>query len=234
MAIFGNTANGVNQIANLENVVCYCGFTTGSSPGTGISITAWIDSDAKDHAVKAALYKSDRTPVTNGTTNAGTAAKNTEGWITLNFTVAPSITANTFYYIAIWADAPAGGAAYIDGTTTANSCYTDNETYGTWPATLAIDSTIANNSQSIYCTYTEIKGRMTTFITPIFQLGNIRWPLNSGQYNIESGMRAFSNNPTTWRWGTIVSSSSYFYPSGIKNGGTWIWVSGSYMGSGYG
>jgi len=61
----------------------------------------------------------------------------------------------------------------------------------------------------------------------------IQWIWNSGQFNIDSGMRATSANPSMWGWYVISSSSSFFYPSGIGDPPTkWIWVSGSYQGGG--
>jgi len=52
------------------------------------------------------------------------------------------------------------------------------------------------------------------------------WVWNSGQFNVDSGIRATSDEPTNWKWGVISSSSNYFYPSG--NPTSWAWVSGSY------
>lgn len=62
----------------------------------------------------------------------------------------------------------------------------------------------------------------TQFNTPI--VNNLTWHWKSGQFNVDSGMRATSSDPTTWDWYVISSSSNFFYPSG---GTTWIWVSGN-------
>ena len=60
-----------------------------------------------------------------------------------------------------------------------------------------------------------------------------KWIWNSGQYNVDSSMRATSSNPNTWNWYVISSSSNYYYPSGIGNLSTkWKWVSGSQGGAG--
>ena len=68
----------------------------------------------------------------------------------------------------------------------------------------------------------------TRFNTPI---GNyLEWSWNSGQFNVDSGMRATDKSGTSWDWYTISSSSKYFYPTG--NYLSWIWVSGSYQGGG--
>jgi len=62
----------------------------------------------------------------------------------------------------------------------------------------------------------------TSFITPT---GNyLNWVWNSGQYNIDSGMRATDASGTQWVWAVVSSSSNYYYPSGDYE--KWAWVTG--------
>jgi hypothetical protein len=58
----------------------------------------------------------------------------------------------------------------------------------------------------------------------------ISWTWNSGQFYVDSGIRAIKGSTSTWGWGLISSSSIYYHPSGNPN--SWIMVSGSFMGGG--
>jgi hypothetical protein len=85
-----------------------------------------------------------------------------------------------------------------------------------------------------YSTPTPAVSSHTYFKTPQFSGTShhvaIGWNWNSGCYYSASGMRATSDEPDTWDWAVISSSSDYYYPSG--NPTAWIWVSGSYQGGG--
>jgi len=53
----------------------------------------------------------------------------------------------------------------------------------------------------------------------------ISWIWNSGQYNADNSMRATTSNPTTWQWGLLIDSDSYYYKSGNET--KWNWIAGN-------
>ena len=185
MAIFGNTANGVNQIANLENVVCYCGFTTGSSPGTGISITAWIDSDAKDHAVKAALYKSDRTPVTNGTSTS-TDFSGVNGWVTVTFASDPVLVKGDVFWV-VFTQSDASATDIGISTTDIYPDWGYKEYTGTW-------GSLQDNDLAFYIETTDdttvIQVELTDGTNTHILEGNIAFGTGSFSINAEEPISA--------------------------------------------
>jgi hypothetical protein len=66
-------------------------------------------------------------------------------------------------------------------------------------------------------------GEYTTFQTCVGT--SLAWAWDSGQFNVDDGMRATSDSPTTWSWAEVSSSTSYYYPSGSPLG--WVWAQGS-------
>ena len=96
--------------------------------------------------------------VTNGITDEDTNITNTSYALkTLNFTSAPTLTAQT-YHLGMWTDASGGpgGNLYVAYDTAAgNDSWNDGGlSYNTWPDTLAKDATYSDKRLSIYCTYT--------------------------------------------------------------------------------
>jgi len=151
--LFGyDTAGTAGSVSIKDNIV---GSVFTGSAGTGSSISARMIVYYAQDAPKFNLYQhSNLAQVTNGTTDVLNSQESTETWVTLDFTSAPTLTAQD-YIICAWSDLystyPSSTILKYDSGDT-NQGHTQSLSYGTWPNPLV--PVHNNNKYSIYVTYT--------------------------------------------------------------------------------
>lgn len=144
---FGNTVAGLSA-DSLENQIR--GLVTTGAFGTGISISAYIEVFTAAKDTKAALYDGSDNLVTNGETDETLVATGAAHWETFNFTLAPTLSAVT-YWIAAWSESAGGGNLLYYDAGDAGDGREDAEAYNGWPNPATGSSN--NHKRSIYVTY---------------------------------------------------------------------------------
>lgn len=156
MADFGYKIAGANAL-KLHNQV-YGGVFTITEAGTADSITAAIKTLSALPAsskVKCAIYKHIDLSLVGSTEERTIDFADTFTWETFNFDAPkPSLTIDTAYILAAWAEYASFKTVYMAGAAgDANQGHYDSEAYGAnFPNPL--EPTHSNFKASIYCTYT--------------------------------------------------------------------------------
>ena len=155
---FGYTSEAATQHLGLTSSGILMFTEATGAAGTGTSISAWLATDATGSGTKATynIYDASLNQVTNGKTAESAGLTTTKSLITLNFSSAPTFTAQT-YHLSIWGSAAGGpgGNLGVYYDTSAGKGYwrdTDN-TYNTFPNPAAKDTAYTDRIYSIYATY---------------------------------------------------------------------------------
>jgi hypothetical protein len=130
-----------------------CKFTI-TEAGTADSITVALKrAAAGSDKVKCAIYKRSDLSLVGATGETSPSMTTSFAWYTFNFNAPkPSLTANTEYLLAVWADYTSRSIFLAQDTGALNqSCYQD-KTYDSWPDPLV--PSYSSYKNSIYCTYT--------------------------------------------------------------------------------
>jgi len=161
MAIFGYAGTDTDDYFGPNNLIIGGYFQMGATGGTGDSITTYFYSSGDEH-VKCALYKADKSLVANGVTEERIIPAQAVTWTTFNFVgTKPTLVANAWYYIQIWAGAVASVRQYVK-TSAGYGAYTQSKVYDGFPDPANPVAYNASWKVDIYCTYTEAGGAAGT------------------------------------------------------------------------
>lgn len=161
MAYFGSNSTG-SPGTSLDNAIYGLrGQCTENATADSISVYLETSVDVGTGKIKCALYVSD------GSGNPTTFIQSTEertvdniditdgtDWRIFTFSEPkPTLVAETWYYISVWASSTDDIIETWRTTLTGTySTYTNSETYGTWPATETATPDTTSN-MAIYCNY---------------------------------------------------------------------------------
>jgi len=228
---FGYSSSTLDAHYTLANYVRYI-YGTPTQTGTLSYFYAYNYGWASNEYARAAVYvSSTRVLVAQTDEIPGNDINNT--LISSQFGPS-SVTADVTYIIVIWGgvgphDVWRQSLPATDGYWFAmkNYALSGNGDYATYLNPL--DDQILNYSHNttskfiFFVTYDIGGASYTTFTTPV---GNyLGWTWDTAKYDVDSSPRALDKSGTSWEWGTMISSTSYFYPSGSDT--HWEWVSGS-------
>jgi hypothetical protein len=150
---FGYTTVGTLGSQNVAHRITGSVFTCANS-GTADNIVAYFSLEQDGH-VKAAIYSSDGSLITNGTTEERLwIDEKSASWETFTFSSPPSLTASTEYILVLWSNCDGPCSLYYDDGDGTTQGHYDSETYGSWPATASF--THEDMKYSIYCNYTAV------------------------------------------------------------------------------
>ena len=154
MATFGNNQTTNTSNYTVEDAIRAGYFQMGAADGTADSISVYLTVTVASHKMKCALYDSDGNLVSNGVTEELTVTTRNKTWTTFNFTgTKPTLTANAWYYIAVWSIATGGFATYYYQTSGGSGAYKKSQTYNSFPSSITWDTDDADGNSCIYCTY---------------------------------------------------------------------------------
>lgn len=229
MPTFGITSTGTGE-SNLYDTDTVLGYkATSGDGGTADSIYIYCRAHTNDVDAHGLLYyESNKQFVTNAVTDTVTVSSTSWAWREFPFSQTVVISGSTTYYIAWQQDGNTTNQgliwSYSINSGDEDDYHRDNDTGSHFPnyPTSIIQDFRNDLTCSIYCSYslTSTYAGFTTFAG-----SPTGWKVTSGQIGSQSSMRATSANPTTWEWGVISSTSTYFYPSGSPL--RWKWVSGN-------
>lgn len=145
---FGYTSAGGTGIAVSPNMIYTHGDTYMGAVSTGVSMSVYAAKGAADANVQMALYRTNATKVTNGSTPS-VLVNNTARWWTSNFTTPPVLAAEG-YYLILNQETALYYAYDVAGT---NNVIYAAQTFNVWPSPMYGDDGGARYKISIYCTY---------------------------------------------------------------------------------
>ena len=221
MTTFGDSALGGTSSYTIDNNVFAGYFQMGSNGGTGDSITALLKVVTWGHKVKCAIYKSDLSLLSNGVTEEITVTPQAATATTFDFVgTKPSLSADAWYYIAIWAENAAGTCSLYTSTSGGDGIFSDETSYNGFPDPYGPLTQDVDGLVSIYCTYTETGGGVTTTFNTI--VGSpTGWSWGTATIDTSTSPRSPTQNGLGWIWGTVSDTSSSYIPSGQTTGWNW-------------
>ena len=226
--IFGEQDTGANTMG-IENALASGLYTMGSVSGIGNNISAYIKTTG-NAKIKCCLYlQSDQSFVTDSETeelvfNTGGANQ----WHTWNFTGSPVVSADTQYYITIWAQSVAGDHYVMMHATSPDTAYWDSaETYNGFKNPATFSAYPGTSHTCIYVSYTEGGGEpanwwdnTTVFSNP--QIANNSW---DNSLSLDWNITMYDQN-TTFDWNISCSNGQSNGSDNDSNGSKFVNLTG--------
>ena len=233
---FGYTTAGSSNQGAIS--IGYLGFNLNGiagAAGTGVSMSwygaagGYSGSDYIEMAIYT-LSAGTYSPITNpGTVQSAKLPYNNGAWITCNFTVAPTLTATTYYLMVN--DTGTEGRAKWYNSVAGQSVKYHAQTYGSWGAFSSPGNDSTNYQMSIYCTYTAGGGVSITNSPSSLAFGTVMPGTTYYAYNQSTG--SYPNPVTSSQcYFTITNAGGSSVNLALSctnatSGNTWTLVSGT-------